>query len=262
MHGTLSLRKSLYRVDQRSHSLNPDLETVAGLNGSHSAGCPREDHVTRKECHVGRNEAHQMEAVEDHLAGVAVLAQLTVLEELDAQVMRIDLGLDVRPQRRERVEGLRPRKLAFAGLDRPVGDVLGSRVTKDVTSGRGRSDIAHLAPDDYGELGLEIVAMVGKGNLDLGAVGDERGRSLEPEEWFLGQRHPGLPSMIGIIQTYRDNLRRLDRGQRLDTLERSRFFLEGWRAKDITLKLENLPVDDLGVEDILTLLEPADGCHR
>jgi hypothetical protein len=28
------------------------------------------------------------------------------------------------------------------------------------------------------------------------------------------------------------------------------------------LKLENLPVDDLGVEDFLTLLEPPDGCHR
>lgn len=261
MHGKLSLRTSLHRVDQRGHALDADLESVARLDGTHTAGRTCQDHVTREEGHVGGDEAHQLEAVEDHLARVAVLAQLTILEELDAQVMRIDLGLDVRPQRRERIEGLGPRKLALACLDRPVGDVLGSRITKDVTSGRGRSDIAHLAPDDHGQLGLEIIAMIGKRDLDLGAVGDERRRGLEPEERFLRQRHPGLPGMIAVIQTDRDNLRRLDRGQRLDTLERSRFFFEGWRAKDITLKLENLPVDDLGVEDIFTLLEPADGCH-
>jgi hypothetical protein len=55
----------------------------------------------------------QVEAVEDQLAGVAVLPELAVLEELDAQIMRVDLRLDVGPERREGVEGLAARELAL-----------------------------------------------------------------------------------------------------------------------------------------------------
>jgi hypothetical protein len=91
-----------------------------------------EDHVPGQQRHVGGDEADQVKAVEDQLAGVGVLPELAVLEQLDGQIMRVDLRLHVRPERRKGVERLRPRPLALGVLNRAVADVLRRGVPEDV----------------------------------------------------------------------------------------------------------------------------------
>src|SRR6266513_58450 len=97
-------RKLFHGIDQRRKSLDADFEAVAGFNRPDAAGRAGQDHVAGQQGHVRRDKADEMVAVEDELAGVRVLPQLTVLEKLDGQIVRIDFRFDVRSQRRERVE--------------------------------------------------------------------------------------------------------------------------------------------------------------
>src|SRR6516225_2433678 len=105
---------SLHRIDQRGQALDPNLEPVAGFDGPNTAGCSSQNHVARKQRHICRNKAHQLEAVENKLARMGVLTQLAILEELNGQLVRVNLRLNVGTQWREGVERLGPRPLAFA----------------------------------------------------------------------------------------------------------------------------------------------------
>jgi hypothetical protein len=67
------------------------------LNGSHPPGGARQNHVPRQQRHVGRDETHHLETLEDELAGVRVLPELAVLKKLNRQIMRVDFGFNIRP---------------------------------------------------------------------------------------------------------------------------------------------------------------------
>src|SRR5438552_4086160 len=97
-------------------------------------------------------------------------AQLPVLEKLEGQIVRINLGFDVRPERGERVERLGAAPLAFRTLNRAVADVLRRRVTEDVARRRRRRDIAHAPADHDRQLRFVIHAMMRIRNFDLRAV--------------------------------------------------------------------------------------------
>ena len=140
-----------------------------------------------------------MIAIEDELAGVRILAQLTVLKELDGQIVRIDLRLHVRPQRRECVEGFAARPLTFRILNRPVADILRRGVAEDVTGGSGGCDVADAAAHHDCQLRLEIGPMLRERDFDLAAVRKQGGGRLQPEERFFGDRLAGLARMVGII---------------------------------------------------------------
>ena len=91
-------------VHERLEALDADFEAVAGFNRSDAAGRAGKNDVAGEQGHVGRNESDQIVAIKNELAGVGILAELAVLELLDRQVVRIDLGLDVRAEGREGVE--------------------------------------------------------------------------------------------------------------------------------------------------------------
>lgn len=150
----------LYRVHQRRQSLNSHFEPVAGFNRTDAAGRAGENYVAGQERHVRGNETHDSVAVEDKLVRIRVLAKLAVLKKLNRQIMRISFRFDVRPQRRECVEGLGTRPLAFAILNRAVTDVLSGSVTENVTGGGGRRHIAYAPANDDAEFRFEISAMI------------------------------------------------------------------------------------------------------
>ena len=75
---------SLDRVDQRRKSLNPHFQFVAALNRADAAGCAGQNHVAGQQCEIRRDETDEYGGFEDELLGVGVLAQLAVLEKLDA----------------------------------------------------------------------------------------------------------------------------------------------------------------------------------
>lgn len=197
-------------VHQGRHALDPHFEFVTRLYRAYTARRPRQNNVARKQCHVGRNKTYQLKAVEDHLAGVAVLTQLTILEELDAQIVWINLSLHIRSEWREGIERFSASPLALSRLDRPVGNVLCRGVSKDVTRGGGRGHISHPPADNHRQFGLKIGSMSREWNLDLRTIRDERGRGLKPEEGFLRQWLAGFSGVIGVVQSHGDNLGRLD----------------------------------------------------
>ena len=100
----LCVALSLNRVDQRRQALDPHFQPVARSDGSHAAGGAGDDDVSGQEGHVGGDEADQVRAIENELAGVGILPELPVLKQLDAQILRVQFGLNVRPQGRKGVE--------------------------------------------------------------------------------------------------------------------------------------------------------------
>jgi hypothetical protein len=64
---------------------------------------------------------------------MGVLAELTVLKKLNRHVQWINLRLDIRSQRGERVERFGARVLTLGILDVAITDVLRRRVTEDVS---------------------------------------------------------------------------------------------------------------------------------
>src|SRR4051812_26196918 len=88
-----------HSVDQRGEALDSDFEAISGFDDANSARRAGEDDVARQQGHVGRNEADQMVAIENELARVRVLAKLTILEQLNGQIVRVDLRFHVRTNR-------------------------------------------------------------------------------------------------------------------------------------------------------------------
>src|ERR1039458_9328875 len=71
--GTGNPPSLLDRIDERRETLNPHFQLVAGGNRPDAAWCAGENDVARQQRQVGRDEADEVEAVEDELAGVRVL---------------------------------------------------------------------------------------------------------------------------------------------------------------------------------------------
>src|SRR2546430_17304672 len=70
--------KLFHSIDQRRKSLDADFEAVAGFDWPHAAGRAGQDYVAGQQRHVRRDKAEEMVAVEDELAGVWVLPQVTI----------------------------------------------------------------------------------------------------------------------------------------------------------------------------------------
>jgi len=119
-----SVRQLLHRIDERREPLHTHFQTVARGNGADAAGRAGQDDIARQQGHVCRNETHKLGAIEDELAGVRVLTQLAILEELNGGIIRIEFCFDVRPYRGKGVERLGAGPLALAILNRPIADVL------------------------------------------------------------------------------------------------------------------------------------------
>jgi len=132
------------------------------LDGTDSAGGAGENDIPWQQGHIGRDEADQIRTTEDKLAGIRVLAKLPVLEQLNGQIVRIDLGYDVRPERCERVKGFAARPLTFRVLDGAISDILRRSIAKDVTGGRSRRHIARPPAYNNRQFRLKIRSVVGK----------------------------------------------------------------------------------------------------
>ena len=95
---------SLDGVAQGREALNSYFKAITRFDGPDAARRAGQNDVARQQRHVRRDKADKIIAVKDQLAGIGVLAQLPVLKELNGQIVRVDLRLDVRPERREGIE--------------------------------------------------------------------------------------------------------------------------------------------------------------
>ena len=78
----------------------------------------------------------------------------------------------------------------------------------------------------------------------------------------LRQRFAGLPRVIGVIQSHGDDLGGRDWRQRADALELCGLLIKRRRSENVALQTEDLAIHHFGVKNLVTLLKPADCCHR
>ena len=130
--GSFPARQSLHGIHERRQALNPHLQPVARFDGTNAAGCASEDYIAGKQSQIGGHKANEIKTVENELARIGVLAELPILEKLDVQVVRIDLGFDIGTERREGIKGFSAGPLAFAVLNGSIADVLGGGVAENV----------------------------------------------------------------------------------------------------------------------------------
>ena len=175
--------------------------------------------------------------------------------------MRVGLGFHIRSERCEGVEGFAAGPLALGVLDGAVADVLGCGVAEDVAGGGGGGDVADFAADDDGEFGLVVGAVLGEWDFNLAAVGQEGGGGFEPEQRLLGERLAHFARMVGVVLADGDDLGRGDGRESFQPLGFGGLLVKRRRAEDIATQAEQLPVDNFGVEDFLTLLKSPDGSH-
>ena len=149
---------------------------------------------------MGGDKADELVAIKDKLAGIGVLAQLAILEQLNIQVVRVDFSFHVRSQGGEGIERLGARPLAFGVLDRAVAKILRGSIAEDITGGGSRRGIVDAAADDDTEFRFVIGPVFRKRDFDFAPIGDYRGGGLEPEKRLFRQREACLRSMVGIIR--------------------------------------------------------------
>ena len=232
------------------------------MDRADAAGRAGEDDVAGQEREVGGDVADDFEAVEDELIGVRVLAEPSVLKELDVEAVRVEFGLDVWAERGEGVEGLGARPLALGVLDGAVADVLRAGVAEDVTRCGGGRDVADFSTDDDAEFGFEVGAMLLERDFNLAAVRQQRGGGFEPEQRFFRQRFVLLARVVGVVEADANNFGRRDGRESFETFGIERLFFERRRAKEIADQTEKFAINNLGVKNLLTSLKSAYGSHK
>src|SRR5580765_5836194 len=87
---------SFHSIDEGRESLDPNFEPITAFDWTNAAWRAGEYDVAGHQRHIRGDEANQIVAIENQLPGIRVLAQLTVLEKLDGEIVRIDLRLHIR----------------------------------------------------------------------------------------------------------------------------------------------------------------------
>src|SRR5258708_29051243 len=122
--GKRCIRDSRHDIAESADPLDLDLDLVAPAQGAHSGRRAGQDQVARRERHDRRDELDDDVAGEDHLSGIAVLADHAVDPGLQREAHRLDLGVDAWANRAERVEALSASELHIFLLQIARGDVV------------------------------------------------------------------------------------------------------------------------------------------
>ena len=137
----------------------------------------------------------------------ALLPDLAVDRRGDGQVGRVELGLDPRAERAERVEALGPGPLPVLLLQVARGDVVGAGVAEDDLVGPLRGHLPAEPADDDGQLALVVDPLGQRRRVGDGLPGtDHRGRRLEEDQRLVGHLAAHLAGVLGVVSADRDHL--------------------------------------------------------
>src|SRR6185312_5650041 len=98
------------------------------------------DDVAGEKGHDLGDEADEESRLEDHVARVAALLDLTVESRLNRDVVDIELGLDNRTEWGEGIETFGAHPLAVLALEVAVADVVAAGVTEHIVERLGLGD--------------------------------------------------------------------------------------------------------------------------
>src|SRR5215510_143654 len=210
-----------HRVGERSYVLDGHRYLVSVLERADPRGRPGEQHVAGDQRHHATGVGDQRRHVVQQLRRPGPLADLTVDRGHQLQVGGVDVGLDPRPQRAERVESLRPRPLAVPLLQVARGDIVGAGVAGDHAGRLAGRHLPEQPADDEGELALVVDALAhGDRVLDGIPRPADGGGGLQEQNGLRGRLPTHLAGVVGIILAHRDHLAGQDRRQQPDVVER------------------------------------------
>src|SRR5437762_8168081 len=92
-------RSSRNDIAQRADPFDLDFDRVTRIQRTDARRRAGEDHVAGQQRHRGGDVFDEEVALEDHVARVAVLADVAVHARGELQRRRIEIGFDVRPER-------------------------------------------------------------------------------------------------------------------------------------------------------------------
>src|SRR5580692_10127456 len=184
-------------VAERSDALDRDGYLVAVGQRPDAGRGAGQQHVAGQQRHHGADVADQLGHVVQQLRRPRVLLDLTVHRRAQLQVSRVQVGLDPRAERAERVEPLGPGPLAVPGLEIPGGDVVGAGVAEDDLRHPLGGHVPAEPADHDGQLALEIDPL---GQLDraghrVARPGHRRGR-LQDDDRLGGRLAAHLPRVV------------------------------------------------------------------
>src|SRR5215813_10511764 len=148
-----------HRVGERPDVLDGHRYLVSVLKRADPRGCPGEQHVAREQRHHVTGISDQRRHAVQQLRRPGPLADLAVERGHQLQVGGVDVGLDPRPQRAERVESLGPGPLAVPLLQVTRGDIVRAGIAEDDAGRLAGRHLAAQPADDDGELALEVDAL-------------------------------------------------------------------------------------------------------
>src|SRR5262249_46166054 len=182
---------------------------------------PGEQRVAGEQRHHAAGVGPQRRHIVQELRRPGPLADLAVDRRDQLQVTGVDVGLDPRPQRAERVEPLRPRPLAIPLLQVARGDIVGAGIAEDHAGRLAGRHLPAQPADDEGELALVVDALAhGDRVLDGIPRPANGGRGLQEQNGLRGRLPAHLAGVVGIVLAHRDYLAGQDRRQQPDVAER------------------------------------------
>src|SRR5215469_2925352 len=206
-----------HRVGERSDVLDGHRYLVSDFQRADPRGRPGEQHVAREQRHHATGVGHQLRHVVQQLRRPGPLAHLAVDRRDQLQVGGIDVGLDPRPQRAERVEALRPCPLAVSFLQVTRGDVVGAGITEDHIRRLAGRHLAAQPADDDGQLTLIVDALAQADRIPDGISRPaDGGRGLQEQNGLRGRLPAHLPGVVGVVLAHRDHLAGQHRRQQPD----------------------------------------------
>jgi hypothetical protein len=140
------------------HAGDLDLDDITGGQRTDPLGCPGQDEVTRLEGHDLADVADEIRNREDHVAHMAVLADLAVDASDDLEVVPVEAAGHECTDGTEGVEALRPGPLAVQLLQVARGDVIGAGDTGHMGDCLRFAHLARGATDHHDDLGLVLHA--------------------------------------------------------------------------------------------------------
>ena len=209
-----------------TRTVSPTFSSPSGKRLAHGADpgrCTGGDHVAGLERERLREVGDLLKAAVDHLARVAVLAQLVVDPGLDLKRVRVaELvgGDDPRTERTVGIEGLAHRHRRRAQLPVADGDVVGDRVAGDHLVRAVLGNVATARADHDRQLALVVEQVRDAWHVDVRSRADHAGDLLVEEDRELRRLHAALRDMVGVVEPDRQVLARLDRGEQSDIGER------------------------------------------
>src|ERR1700733_2724407 len=140
------------RITQRADAADLDLADIAVLHVRGGAFRAHPQHVTGIQRQVSRHRHQKIDHAEHHVVGREGYHLLAIQPHLGDQIVQLEIGLDPRPHRFERIGVLRSPQRAVAFLPGSLADVVADRVAQHSGQRIVACQVLALAAEPYHQL--------------------------------------------------------------------------------------------------------------